>query len=662
MGRLAASLRPDSNMTHSASSSPPRRLTFRLWIAAAVVVTASAFGGWGMWLYEAAHHEHPDPLSVTYHTLQLFILHAPHLEHPVNWQIHVGRLLSALFVFWAVIRGLTLLFRSELRLRWTRWWGGHVIICGLGRLGRQLAMEYQKNKGRVIVIEADSDKVALAGPRAVVVTGDACSADQLRKAGVTSAKQLIAVCDDVQTNVAIATTAGEVLVRDAEGLHSIWRFPQRVSAKLRTAIRRVFGCDSNCLTSWLFVPDAHLRQLLKRDGVFPHTGPRFHVNVRGLDLFSLAARQALSSNRLDHNPIRADSNTIVHLAIVGFGPMGQRLALQAARVGHFANLRKPVITVLGPSANPRADLFLSRYPKIKDLIDFRLRDFSYDAPNAAAEILKVFASDSSELATVALCWDSHNDSAIAEEELFRRLERDDAVNLRLALSMHQLEAGSMPRTLLYQTRRCGFATLLGNDGQASSWGAQVRVFGTLEETCSLDALLHESTDAVARALHEDWYAQEKDSYEKRLKKNPGELPKLAFQRWEQLDEIYKESNRHAADHIPVKMRAIGCSVEKLRDDPLRLPSLDAPEHAADVEQLAMMEHARWCAELYLMGYSYGPGRRDDTKRTHPDLVSWGALDESTKNYDRSQVQAIPKALARAGLGIYPDPSRQVQQR
>ncbi len=607
-------------MAHSLFNSPPHKLTVRWWIGTLVVITAAGFGGYGMWHYDVTHHGRAEILSVAYHTLQLFILHAPHLEHPANWQIHVGRWLAALFVFWAVIQGLTVLFRTELRLRLTRWRGGHVIICGLGRLGRHLATEFQRGGGRVVVIEANADNVAAAGPGAVVLTGDACDADQLRQAGVTTAKQLIAVCDDVQTNVAIAATAGDVLRQEAE------RSP-----------------SDNKLAGWLFVPDAQLRQLLKRDRLFPHTSSRFHVNVRGLDLFSLAARQVLESNPLDYERIQADSPTSVHLVIVGFGPMGQRLALQAAQVGHFANMRKPKVTVLERVGSPCVDMFLGRYTKFKDLVDFYPKDFSHDKADAATQIMDASQTGSHELITVALCWDSQSDSTTGEGELFRRLESDDAVNLRLALSMLQSAVDSMPRTLLFQTRSCGFATLFSGRETSDPGYTNVRVFGTIEKTCSLNTLMHESTDAVARVLHEDWYdPQIKDG------KKHGDKP--ALWPWEQIDEIYKESNRHAADHIPVKLRAIGYLVGKLRNDPTRLTSFDGPQ----VELLAEMEHARWCAELSLMGYSQAPGPRNDVKKTHPDLVPWNDLTEPTKDYDRRQVRAIAKALERAGLGILPD--------
>jgi hypothetical protein len=68
--------------------------------------------------------------------------------------------------------------------------------------------------------------------------------------------------------------------------------------------------------------------------------------------------------------------------------------------------------------------------------------------------------------------------------------------------------------------------------------------------------MHESTDTVARALHEDW--REKEAA--RPKKD-GEKKKDADRPWDNLGEMYKQSNRNAADHIPIKLRAIGLVME-----------------------------------------------------------------------------------------------------
>lgn len=572
-----------------------------------------------MWRYEAEHHGHADALSVVYHTLQLFILHAPHLEHPPNWQLHTGRMLSAVVVFWAVIRGIMALGGAELKLAWTRLQGGHVIICGMGGLGRHLASEFRRGGDRVVVIESDAAAVKSAPAGLLVLKGNADSRQELKRAGIAGARQLIAVCEEVQTNIAVVSTAGELVHRNTS----------------RNPLRRP-------LEAWLFVPDAQLRQLLKQDGLFPSAGPRMRINVRGLDLFSLAARQVLASQPLDFKPIDADSAAVVHLVIVGFGPMGQRIALQAAQSAHFANGRNPRVTVLEPDSSPRIHSFLDRYPRFHDLVDFTHSGFDENDADAAQHILNAATRGRDEISTVAICWDSLADTITGEAQLFRRLQEDDAVNVRLALSLQQLPGSEDLRVLLFQTRRGGFARLFSDRRPPDSTQTGIHVFGTIEQTCSLDVVMHEQSDVIARALHENWYSAQIDAGHK-----IGDKP--ALRPWDDLDEVYRESNRHAADHIPVKLRAIGGRIDALTSGSGRLTAIDDPEQ---VEMLAKMEHSRWCAELSLMGYSYAPGARDDTARTHPDLVPWDDLNKTSCEYDRSQVRAIPAALERAGLGVF----------
>ena len=86
----------------------------------------------------------------------------------------------------------------------------------------------------------------------------------------------------------------------------------------------------------------------------------------GLDMFEIAARQALARNPLDFERIQAEDPTIVHLVIVGFGAMGQHLTLQALKIGHFANLQQLRITVLERSGSPRPDAFLKQHPRVMD--------------------------------------------------------------------------------------------------------------------------------------------------------------------------------------------------------------------------------------------------------------------------------------------------------
>src|SRR5439155_18687093 len=117
--------------------------------------------------------------------------------------------------------------------------------------------------------------------------------------------------------------------------------------------------------------------------------------------------------------------------------------------------------------------------------------------------------------------------------------------------------------------------------------------------------------------------------------------------WSELPETYREASRRQADHIDVKLRAIGSRPVPRGSAPPFFFSED------EVELLARLEHARWMAERVVDGWRYGPVR-DDARRIHDLLVPWEQLSEDARERDRIAVRAIPTLLERAGRTIARD--------
>jgi hypothetical protein len=117
--------------------------------------------------------------------------------------------------------------------------------------------------------------------------------------------------------------------------------------------------------------------------------------------------------------------------------------------------------------------------------------------------------------------------------------------------------------------------------------------------------------------------------------------------WEQLPESLRESNRRQADHVPVKLQAIGCALVPLGDwgaAPLELTT-------EEVEHLAELEHDRWRAERLLDGWAYAPGPKDLRRRTTPWLIAWEGIPDEQREYDRNTVRNLPRFLVQAGLQV-----------
>jgi hypothetical protein len=156
----------------------------------------------------------------------------------------------------------------------------------------------------------------------------------------------------------------------------------------------------------------------------------------------------------------------------------------------------------------------------------------------------------------------------------------------------------------------------------------------LEDTCSEDTFRGENVENLARGIHEDFVAARRN--------DPANPPDAVMAPWDYLREDYRESNRQQADHMAIKMRAIGCRIVEASAPGDALPAFTLDE----VEMLAQLEHRRWNAGRWLSGWRYGP-QTDKPRRIHDCLVPWAELTEAMKELDRVPVRNIPQWLARA---------------
>lgn len=85
---------------------------------------------------------------------------------------------------------------------------GHYVICGFGRVGRQVCAQLRQEGRRLVVVDNDDGSVerarALGNP---VVKGDAGDDEVLRKAGVLRAKGLVAAVEGDAANLYVVLTA-----------------------------------------------------------------------------------------------------------------------------------------------------------------------------------------------------------------------------------------------------------------------------------------------------------------------------------------------------------------------------------------------------------------------------------------------------------------------
>jgi len=84
----------------------------------------------------------------------------------------------------------------------------HVIVCGLGRIGRVLRVDLESGGATVVFVDIDAERVSAAVEHgAYALTGNATSDEVLLEAGVTRARALATVLPDDALNVFITLTA-----------------------------------------------------------------------------------------------------------------------------------------------------------------------------------------------------------------------------------------------------------------------------------------------------------------------------------------------------------------------------------------------------------------------------------------------------------------------
>jgi len=472
-----------------------------------------------------------------------------------------------------------------------RWWRGHMLICGFGRKGRQLAESFRAQSGKIALIEKSGNPATMTLCRKMGVAlldGDAADELILRMAGIERASAAFVVAGRDQINLEIAM--------------------KMLSRYRKLKASQPFVCH-------VHIVQLALLELLQRQ-------PWLEGEVGGFELKFFSIHQNTARTLFLEHPLEGRSpspgmlqGSHVHLIIVGFGELGEAILLQAAAIGHYPGGKKLQITVVAARAQARLDEFLTRYPALREIVELQVVE------RPPLESLCPLADVGTRLGqrTVAV---------VAMEE--------DADNITYALRIASWRNGQRIPILVRITEQEGLNSLLA-EARSSLAERDIHIFGAIEQTCGPEMLLGAPIDRLARTIHED--------YLEKYPPKPGEKPSLAQRPWERLPEDFKQANRAQADHIDVKLRAIGCERISKHE-----ATVSFSFTAEEIETLAETEHRRWMADKRLAGWVYGE-KSDRERKLHASLIPWDRLSEEEKQKDRDTVLIIPKLLDLAGYII-----------
>jgi hypothetical protein len=156
----------------------------------------------------------------------------------------------------------------------------------------------------------------------------------------------------------------------------------------------------------------------------------------------------------------------------------------------------------------------------------------------------------------------------------------------------------------------------------------------------------ELLERLAQAAHQVYCAgKERDGWKYGSEKSEEKKTHPLLVPYDELPEIYKESNRVTVRTIPQKLAAAGYVMIPARSNerPLTFPG-------EDLEKLARFEHELWMADKLASGFTLGTPTPDDPKRNEY-LVPWEKVPEEIKRIDRDLIQGISEILSRAGYTI-----------
>jgi len=521
-----------------------------------------------------------------YCTLQLYVLKSGDVEGFVPVGLQLARFIAPLASALAIILTLFEIFREQ----WNNWMisrmKNHVVIIGFGSKGKNIMDEYLEKGKWVLIIEQDPANPNLGfthARRCRLMIGDGTNASTLSKANITKADFCYLLLGEDSMQVKACLEIYKMIIESG-----------RDRAK-----------PLNCV---MHLNKQEFLSTMKENELVRDQTDAFNLTI--FNVYENSSRHLFMKYPPDREGLPADSGFFVQMIIFGFGLAGEALALQTALTGQYANKKKSHVVIFDRSAKVKVPDFLERYPTFTEYCDLEYDNMEADSPQLVSHLVKYLRRPLA-LTSVVFCFDSESQNLL----------------LGLQLKNMNLEDLIKPIHVFVRTKNTAHFTTLPQS---------INPYGLPSQVCNGDVIFGELLDKKARAIQQIYYQRRQSEAD--FGSGNADVP------WEQLGIEFRESNRKVADHIGVKVRAIGCDVVCIED-----PGECTVFTKEEIELLAELEHRRWCAERSLAGWTKGP-IRDKVARITPFLIDWNdpELDESVKDYDRDSVISIPSILKLAG--------------
>ncbi|RUL95205.1 RyR domain-containing protein [Verrucosispora sp. FIM060022] len=558
-------------------------------------VVALVLGGIG---FDRLRTESPDAIhdsyDVLYYTLQLFVLSAEPFENPgpYPWQLQVARFVAPLFTLLAVAEAARLLLAAEIRRLRARRASGHALVCGDSQFAHMLADRLYADGERVVVVRSEAfGPLEYRRRRYLGVIGDPTSVEVLRGAGLPRAHTIYACTHDDDLNHAIANAASR-LIQDR-------RNPPRVYVQVHD-------------------PEMCLSLQARRLGAAGSSRLR-------LDYFHVDDIAARALHR--HHPLRPTRDRTATILIAGNGSFRRALLVETARHWRAQRTRSNLaaaplrVDLVAPDARAEFALVAARYPFLRTVCQVSTYDRQVEELTALAQF-----------------------TAGGYDRIYICLPDEDS-GLQFALDTPALWQGTRSTVFVPVYRQAALAAAFHGDSRhdlLDEVHGKLCLYPVLTHACEAELIAEDLTERLAQQIHER-YLHARQQAGVRL----GDAPAMVH--WSRLPESLRRANRSHVQDIAAKLLNLGCVVAP-RHGHTGDASAAGQAIAERVEQLARLEHERWCQERRTEGWTYGEPR-DDLRQRHPELRPWDELSPAVQEQNREEIRALPDVLSDSGFEL-----------
>ncbi|KOR29270.1 hypothetical protein TI03_02735 [Achromatium sp. WMS1] len=391
-----------------------------------------------------------------------------------------------------------------------------------------------------------------------------------------------------------------------------------------------------------------LFQQIKAHPYFVREDHNLGFEVRLFNTSLLAARQLLLNYPLcRYADLRGQER--IHVVILGFTDTAEHVVLQLAKHGHYRDFDVPMVTVLTPNAQQIQNELFNRYPALngndpnhpypfcqvnficcnplQDPFNQQYPDGSYGKPESRLEHLELLGCAQEK-----------------EKQNARAEMRRGSVTAVLVFGKNDHESMIMALRFQNQATRARLALApificlqdnklpdLMQPVAATAYMASVlQPFGTIPNVCCQQEIVNSLSDRLPAFFHE--------TYRAKWHPHGGNAPNQ--QPWEHLIESMRDSNRSQADHVLTKLEASGYWTQRN----VTCWGVGVCLFGEYKDILARNEHQRWVAERMLNGWEYS-AIRDDSRKLHPDLLSWEQLPDNIRKLDYSHLEDLDTYFA-----------------